>query len=203
MNGKSTRSSLAMCDSSSACKLLERLLQRQEGLRQVVAVTTHDLVQHGLQPRQFEAKGFMIAGLDVFDQRRQADVGPRRFRGRWRDCRVQLHEQRVDVEAAGGAGLRERDLAAAAKVDLMLLEDPDGRGGGGCDLGNRRFWCDRHGRGPHGINEPLQTIDWLRPRRCAGAKTRTVQFVRQQGGGAPEGHRCTRACCVVHEYSTD
>lgn len=63
---------------------LEGLLQRQQDIRHLVAMAAHDLVQHGVQTRQFETKGFVIAGLDVFDQRLQAGVGPGRLGRRWR-----------------------------------------------------------------------------------------------------------------------
>ena len=127
---------------------LERPLQRQQRLRQVVAVAAHDLVQHGVQPRQLDAQRLVIAGLDVPDERRQALVGPHRFLRRRRGRRLQLFHERVDVQAVGRARLREWNLAAAAVVDLMVLEDTDGRGRGCRDLGNGGFWCNRHGRGP-------------------------------------------------------
>ena len=54
----------------------EGLLQRQQHVRHVVAVTTHDLGDHGLESRQFLSQVLVVAALDVRHEGRQRGVCP-------------------------------------------------------------------------------------------------------------------------------
>ena len=123
---------------------LERLLERNQGVGHVVAVPAHDLVDHRIQPWQFDTKGLVVASLDVGDERGQTGVGPQRTGRRGRDRCPQGRQHFIDIETAGRARLGERNLAAAAEVDLMLLKNPDGGGLSGRDLGNGIVWCNGH-----------------------------------------------------------
>jgi hypothetical protein len=126
----------------------ERLLQRQEGSGHLFTVTAHDLVEHRAQPRQLGAQRPVIPALDVFDQRLQARVGPVRLGRRRRQRRLQVRQDEVEIDSARLARGVERNLPAAAEIDVMLLKDTNGRRRGSGDLGNGRFGCNRHRQRP-------------------------------------------------------
>ncbi len=120
-------------------------LQRQQGRGQPLAVTLHDLVQHGRQARQLVSERDVVAGLDVRDQVFQRSTTPvggivgRGARG------TQLGQQRVGVQVVPGAGFAQGNPAAAAEVDSMALKHLDGGGLGCGNVGDRGAGCDLHG----------------------------------------------------------
>jgi hypothetical protein len=80
----------------------------------------------------------MEALLDVCDEIGEGRLRPVGRRLLRRQCRVEFCNQGVRLEAMAPADILERELAAAAEVDAMALEDLDGRRICGGDVSNKR-----------------------------------------------------------------
>ncbi len=133
--------------------------QRLQDFPVAFAMFRQQFLRHGLQTRQLHSQISVVGGDDVIDQRAEGSGLPVGIGDGGLGVGLDVIEHDSGIDAFGGAGSRQRQLPAAAKIDARLFEDADGKGEGGGDFADCGVWSERF----HAFNMRLgkpEGSDW-------------------------------------------